>query len=99
MLWSWATWWIPLLFLFGVWKHVIRRLHFQYEPTVWSMVFPLGMYTVASERLGQLAEFPPMIWIAQVMICIALLAWGLSMSGLLRRIKAIFSPVSRNQNA
>ncbi|PJF38862.1 MAG: C4-dicarboxylate ABC transporter, partial [Phototrophicales bacterium] len=43
--WSWATWWIPMLFLFGVWKHVVRKRRFQYEPVIWSMVFPLGMYT------------------------------------------------------
>lgn len=81
MVWSWATWWIPLLFLFGVWKHVINRVPFSYEPSVWSMVFPLGMYTVASARIGQLAEFPPMVWIAQIMICFALIAWLLSMKG------------------
>lgn len=97
MLWAWATWWIPLLVLFGLWKHVIRRFPFHYEPTVWSMVFPLGMYAVASERLGQLAEFPPMIWIAQLMIGIALLAWVLALSGLLRRIKLIIFPAVTNQ--
>ena len=86
MIWSWATWWIPLLFLFGIWKHAIRKVPYEYEPALWSMVFPLGMYAVASERLGQAAEFPPMIWIAQLMIWIAIAAWVLVMAGMLKRV-------------
>jgi len=86
MIWSWATWWIPMLFLFGIWKHVTNKVPFAYEPALWSMVFPLGMYTVASERLGQAAEFPPMIWIAQLMIWLAIAAWVMVMSGMLNRI-------------
>ena len=86
MIWSWATWWIPMLFLFGIWKHVTNKVPFTYEPALWSMVFPLGMYTVASERLGQAAEFPPMIWIAQLMIWIAIAAWVLVMGGMLKQI-------------
>ena len=86
MIWSWATWLIPLLTLFGIWKHIVRKVPLVYEPIIWSMVFPLGMYTVASERIGHVAEFPPMIWASQIMIIIALLAWALSMKGLLSRI-------------
>lgn len=87
MIWSWATWWIPLLFLFGVWKHLIRRISFNYEPAIWSMVFPLGMYAVASDRLGYLAEFPPMTWIAHGMVFLAVLAWCLSVLGLMMKLK------------
>ena len=86
MIWSWATWWIPLLFLFGIWKHLISKLPFRYEPSMWSLVFPLGMYTVASERLGLAADFPPLHWISQLIIWIAVGVWLLAMSGLLRRL-------------
>ncbi len=89
MIWSWATWLVPLLTLFGIWKHIVRKVPFTYEPTNWSMVFPLGMYTVASERLGHLAEFPPMIWIAHIMLCIALVAWLGSLTGMLARMKIV----------
>jgi tellurite resistance protein TehA-like permease len=91
MIWSWATWLIPLLTLFGVWKHLIRKMPFEYEPAIWSMVFPLGMYTVASGRLGHVAEFPPMIWISQIMILIALTVWVCSLTGLLSRIWRILT--------
>ncbi len=91
MIWSWATWWIPLLFFFGIWKHVIRKIPFEYEPALWSMVFPLGMYTVASERLGQAAEFPPMIWISQLMIWLAIATWLVVMAGMLKQIASIMT--------
>lgn len=89
MIFSWATWWIPMLFLFGVWKHVINKEPFIYEPILWSMVFPLGMYATASERLGRVAEFPPMIWIAQFVIWIAIIAWVLVMVGMIKQVRAV----------
>ncbi len=82
MVWSWATWWIPMLFLFGVWKYIINKIPYKYEPAIWSMVFPLGMYAVASQRLGQVAEFPPMTLIAQLMIWIAVGAWVFAIVGM-----------------
>ena len=85
MIFAWATWWIPMLLLFGVWKHGVNRLPLDYEPVMWSAVFPLGMYAVASARLGLAAEFPPLQWISQVMIWVALAAWLLVAAGLLRR--------------
>ncbi len=89
MIFSWATWWIPMLFLFGVWKHVINKEPFIYEPILWSMVFPLGMYATASERLGRVAEFPPMIWIAQLVIWIAIVAWVLVMMGMIKQVRTV----------
>ena len=50
------------------------------------MVFPLGMYAVASERIGRAAEFPPMILIAQLMIWIAVAAWVFAMTGMVVKI-------------
>lgn len=89
MLWAWATWWIPLLLLFGVWKHGINRRPLRYEPAMWSLVFPLGMYAVASARLGLAADFPPLGWIAQLMLGVASLAWVIVMAGLLHRIAGL----------
>lgn len=85
MIWAWGTWWIPMLVLFGVWKHGVNRLPLNYEPIMWSLVFPLGMYTVASARLGLAAEFAPLQWISQLMIWVALGAWLLALAGLVRK--------------
>src|SRR5262245_24356361 len=57
-MWAWATWWIPLLLLLGIWKHGAHRVPLRYTTTLWSMVFPLGMYAVASHRLSLVAEGP-----------------------------------------
>jgi tellurite resistance protein TehA-like permease len=86
MLWTWATWWIPMLVIFGLWKHAANRLPVRYEPPMWSLVFPLGMYALASARLGLAAEFPPLHWIALGMVWVALAAWGLVLAGLLRQL-------------
>jgi tellurite resistance protein TehA-like permease len=91
MLWAWATWWLPMLVIFGLWKHGANRLPVRYEPTMWSLVFPLGMYAVASARLGLAAEFPPLHWIAQIMIWVALAAWALVLVGLVRRVLGVLS--------
>jgi len=97
MIWSWATWWIPMLLLFGVWKHVTNKLPLQYEPVMWSAVFPLGMYTVASARLGLAAEFMPLQWISQLMIWVALTAWLFALFGLLRKLSLLLRKAEPKQ--
>ncbi|MFC7512225.1 hypothetical protein ACFQV4_25930 [Streptomyces thermocarboxydus] len=51
MAWSFCTWLIPLLLALGVWRHVLHRVPLHYETSLWSMVFPVGMYGVASREL------------------------------------------------
>lgn len=75
VMWAWATWWIPLLLLFGIWKHGVRRVPLTYTPMFWSLVFPLGMYALASLRLSLAADFSPLRTISQAMVWVALAAW------------------------
>lgn len=86
MLWAWATWWIPMMIIFGIWKHVIRRYPLRYEPAMWSMVFPLGIYAVASFRLGLAADFFPLEWISRIMVWVAFATCCLVMLGLLMQL-------------
>lgn len=58
ILWAFGTWLIPLLIGLGVWRHLVRRVPLRYEPGLWSMSFPLGMYCVASETLGKAVRVP-----------------------------------------
>jgi tellurite resistance protein TehA-like permease len=74
-MWAWATWWIPLLLLFGIWKHGVRRQPVMYTPMFWSLVFPLGMYALASLRLSFAADFPPLRAISHAIMWIAFAAW------------------------
>lgn len=76
VMWAWATWWIPLLLLFGIWKHGVRDVPLTYTPMFWSLVFPLGMYALASLRLSLAADFPPLRTISQAMVWVALAAWA-----------------------
>ena len=77
MLWAFGTWWIPLLVLFGLWRHVLRRYPLAYEPRLWSVVFPLGMYTVASYTLGHSdAGLAFMADIARVWLWVGAAAWA-----------------------
>ena len=76
VMWAWATWWIPLLLLFGIWKHGICRVPLTYTPMFWSLVFPLGMYALASLRLSLAADFSPLRAISQAMVWVALAAWA-----------------------
>ncbi len=82
IVWAWATWWIPLLLLFGIWKHGVCRIPLTYTPLFWSLVFPLGMYGLASMRLSLATDFPPLRAISAAMVWIALVAWVATAAGL-----------------
>ena len=73
--WAAGTWWIPLLILLGVWRHVWKRHPLTYNPQYWGMVFPLGMYAAATSRLSEALPFAPLAAVARVFLPIALAAW------------------------
>lgn len=52
VLWAFCTWLIPLLLTLGIWRHLVHRLPLRYEAGLWSVIFPLGMYGVATHELG-----------------------------------------------
>ncbi len=75
ILWGFGSWWIPLLFVTGWWRHVRGKVPVRYDPAFWSMVFPLGMYTAAT---GTLATLPGLAMLNQVVpwgLAAALAAW------------------------
>jgi tellurite resistance protein TehA-like permease len=73
--WATATWWIPLLLIFGDWRHLIRRVPFAYHPAYWSMVFPLGMYAASTYQLSRALSLPFLLPIPACFIYVALGAW------------------------
>lgn len=86
MLWTWATWWIPLLVIIGIWTHGYRKVPLTYNPMQWSIVFPLGMYTVATNNLALSSQFTPLLFLAQGMLWIACGAWILLTLALLKTL-------------
>ncbi len=89
--WATATWWIPLLLLLGVWRHLYRRFPLRYSPQYWGMVFPLGMYTACTTRLSQAVDLPLLAPVTPYLLAIALLAWGLTFAGLIHELVRGFS--------
>jgi tellurite resistance protein TehA-like permease len=95
IMWAWATWWIPLLLLLGIWKHVVCRAPLIYTPMFWSLVFPLGMYALASLRLSLASDFPPLRFISAAMVWVALGAWAITAIGFTRSFwRSLNEPVS-----
>jgi tellurite resistance protein TehA-like permease len=90
--WATATWWIPLLVILGVWRHVVRRFPLTYDPQYWGMVFPLGMYAVCTRRLSEALALPFLDVIPQVAVYIAIAAWVATFAGLLRELARRFLP-------
>ncbi|MDY7116350.1 tellurite resistance/C4-dicarboxylate transporter family protein [Halomonas sp. SSL-5] len=74
--WATASWWFPLLVGLMLWRHLIRRHRLVYEPQLWSMVFPLAMYTTGTLRLSAALEAPFLMPIPELMIWLVLLAWS-----------------------
>jgi tellurite resistance protein TehA-like permease len=73
--WAFATWLIPVLVAAGWWRHVRRRIPLRYEATLWSIIFPLGMYAVAGIYLGRADHLPVVEAIGRSELWLAFAAW------------------------
>lgn len=73
--WAFATWLIPVLIAAGIWRHMVRKVPLRYEPTLWSMIFPLGMYGVAGITIGRADHLPIVEWIGSHWLWIAVAAY------------------------
>lgn len=84
--WASGTWWIPLLFLLGAWRHIYKRFPLTYHPVYWGLVFPLGMYTVCTFQLAKALGLDFLLLIPKFFIFIALIAWLTTVIGLIYRL-------------
>jgi tellurite resistance protein TehA-like permease len=73
--WSFGTWWIPLLILLGLWRHVLRQWPLTYDPALWTVVFPIGMYGVATLSFGQAVRLSFMEPLSRGALWVAVAAW------------------------
>ena len=83
--WATATWWIPLLLMLECWRYAWRHVPLRYEADDWDIVFPLGMYTVATYELAQALQLGFLRVIPDVGVYVSLTAWAFfAIAGLLR---------------
>ena len=86
LFWAIATWWIPLLVMLLIWRHIVHGVPLSFQSEYWSMVFPLGMYTAATLALSRQngAEFLAVI--PRVCIWVASAAWLFGLVGMILQL-------------
>lgn len=87
--WAGGTWWLPLLAILGVWRHVVRGYRLSYGPLYWGLVFPLGMYAVATEHISVSMNLTFLHPLSLVFAYIALFAWAVTALGLVFRLARV----------
>ena len=65
-----------LLVIVGIWRHVWERVPLTYDPQYWGLVFPLGMYTIATLMLAKVTGLTFLTVIASGGLYVAFVAWG-----------------------
>ena len=93
--WATGTWWIPMLVVLALWRHVYRRFPLKYDPLYWGAVFPLGMYAASTQEMIVAMEFDFLAFLPPVFLYLGLVAWTAAFTGfvfdLLRRVGALRS--------
>jgi len=84
--WTFCLWLIPMLIGAGFWRHVRHRVPLRYVPTLWSIVFPVGMFAVASINLGRVDRLPIVEGIGSVTLAVAVLVWAVVFVAMLRHV-------------
>jgi tellurite resistance protein TehA-like permease len=97
LLWATSTFWIPLLVSLFVWRE-LRRGPNGYDPELWSVVFPLGMYVVATHDYAAVARLPFLDAIPQAAFWVALLAWVLTFIGMCLQMLRLLSGLARERH-
>jgi len=84
--WITGTWWIPLLFILMIWRHLYHHYPFSYDPQFWGMAFPLAMYTTSTFQLSKALGVPLLMAIPRFMVFIAIVAWMVVFFGLIHHL-------------
>jgi tellurite resistance protein TehA-like permease len=77
-----ATWWIPMLVALGIWRHLVYGVPLSYDPLWWGGVFPLGMYSVCTYKLGDILGISFLMPLSNVFLIIAVGGWIAAFAGL-----------------
>ncbi|GKV68472.1 C4-dicarboxylate transporter [Sporosarcina sp. NCCP-2716] len=88
--WITGTWWIPLLVILTVWHYGFHRPGLSYNPQIWSMVFPLAMYTAGTYQFANALHLPFVSILADGMAAAAAVSWA---AALLAMLVSVIRPV------
>jgi tellurite resistance protein TehA-like permease len=86
LFWATATWWIPMLLILGIWRHIVKKFPLRYDPLYWGAVFPLGMYSVATARMTAAVELAFLNSVPPTFFYFAIASWSLTLAGLAHRL-------------
>ncbi len=90
--WAFGSWLLLPLLGAGIWRHVVHRVPLRYESALWSVVFPLGMYGVGSDYLGQADHLPIVEHIGDVESWVALMVWTVTFLAMLHHLVVTIGP-------
>lgn len=88
--WAIGTWWIPMLLILGIWRHLYKKFKLAYDPLYWGLVFPLGMYTACTFQMARAMDLEFLYVIPKYFFYVALLAWVVILAGLIHRLVSGF---------
>ncbi|AHH15139.1 putative C4-dicarboxylate transporter/malic acid transport protein [Nocardia nova SH22a] len=83
VLWAFGSWLVPLLLAAGIWRHLVRHFGLTYEPGLWSIVFPVGMYGVGTAELGRATGEQWMVGFGHAEAWVALAVWAATAADLI----------------
>jgi tellurite resistance protein TehA-like permease len=90
LFWIAGTWWIPVICFLEVWR--IKSIPVKYNSGFWSLVFPLGVYTVCTWQLADVLGLDFLKRIPEVSIFIAWAVWLVTFAGMcFELIKSFFN--------
>ena len=88
LFWAFGTWLFPPLIAAAVWRHIVHKVPLGYEAALWAIIFPLGMYSVASYSLNAEDHLPIAGAIGEVEGWLALAAWVVTFAAMLHHLYA-----------
>jgi tellurite resistance protein TehA-like permease len=80
--WATATFWFPVMVAIGIWRHLVKRVPLRYHPAYWALVFPIGMYGVATYRMIAVTGLNDLDLLPQLALAMAVVAWTAAAAGL-----------------
>ena len=74
-----------LLAILWIWRHLLQRISLRYDAADWNIVFPIGMYAVATFELARTPGLDFLAVIPAVGVHVNLLVWALVAFGFVRQ--------------